>query len=74
MEQLRVTAESAFAAKNLGELERKESGVIVLAISRSDGKMLFNPPRETEVAAGDVLVVMGEQPNLRALEALLTGR
>jgi voltage-gated potassium channel len=74
MEQLRVGTASASAAKNLGDLERKESGVIVLAISKSDGKMLFNPPRETEVAAGDVLIVMGEQPSLRALEALLAGR
>jgi voltage-gated potassium channel len=74
MEQLRVTAESEFAAKKLGDLARRESGVIVLAISKSDGRMIFNPARETEVAAGDVLIVMGEQPSLRALEGLLTGR
>ena len=46
----------------------------MLAISKSDGKMIFNPSREMEVGGGDVLIVMGEQPSLRALENLLTGR
>ncbi|MGD1074090.1 MAG: NAD-binding protein [Bryobacteraceae bacterium] len=74
MEQLRVTAGSDFAGKKLGDLARLQSGVIVLAISKSDGKMIFNPSREMEVGGGDVLIVMGEQPSLRALENLLTGR
>jgi voltage-gated potassium channel len=71
-EQLRVTGESRFAVKELGEVARRDSGVIVLALSKSDGKTIFNPPRETKIAAGDILVVMGEQPSLRALERLLT--
>ena len=33
MEQLRVTAESEFAAKELEKLARKEPGVILLAIA-----------------------------------------
>lgn len=73
-EQLRVMAESKFAAKELGDVAPRESGVIVLALSKSDGKMIFNPSPETKIAAGDILIVMGEQPSLRALESLLTGR
>jgi uncharacterized protein with PhoU and TrkA domain len=34
--------------------------------------MLFNPPRETRIDAGDVLIVLGEQPNLQELEKVLT--
>jgi K+/H+ antiporter YhaU regulatory subunit KhtT len=30
--------------------------------------MLFNPPAETIIAAGDHLIVMGEPRSLRALE------
>ncbi len=74
MEQLRVTAESAVAGKKLRDFARRESGVIMLALSKSDGKMIFNPAGETEIKAGDVLIVMGEQPGLRALENLLTGK
>jgi len=35
--------------------------------------MLFNPPANTPVAAGDYLIVMGQQQNLRALENLVAG-
>jgi K+/H+ antiporter YhaU regulatory subunit KhtT len=30
--------------------------------------MLFNPPAETLISAGDYLIVMGEPNNLRTLE------
>jgi len=73
-EQLRVTAASQFAGRELGDASLRHSGVIVLALSQPDGKMLFNPPQETKIAAGDILVVMGEPHSLRALESLLTGR
>ena len=43
----------------------------MLAIRKSDGEMLFNPPAEAEIQAGDFLIVMGEAANLRKLEKLL---
>jgi voltage-gated potassium channel len=45
--------------------------VIVLGIRRSDGRMLFNPTADTTVNAGDHLIVMGRQDNLRAIEGIL---
>jgi len=33
--------------------------------------MIFNPPAETVIAAGDHLIVMGEPGNLRVLENLM---
>jgi uncharacterized protein with PhoU and TrkA domain len=33
--------------------------------------MLFNPPADTAVRAGDYLIVMGRQGMLRTLEGLL---
>jgi uncharacterized protein with PhoU and TrkA domain len=33
--------------------------------------MLFNPPADTAVEAGDFLIVMGRQDDLTTLEALL---
>jgi len=67
IEQFRVPASSELASKSLLETKiRKELGVIVLAIRKSDGRMLFNPP--AEIQAGDFLIVMGELASLHKLE------
>jgi voltage-gated potassium channel len=67
MEQLPVIGE----ARRLGDLVTREAGLIVLAIGKPDGKMIFNPPLDATVSGGDVLIVMGEQPNLRKMESVL---
>jgi len=65
---------SEFASKSLLDMQiRKELGVIVLAIRKSDGRMLFNPPAEAEIEGGDYLIVMGEAANLQRFEQALTG-
>jgi voltage-gated potassium channel len=72
IEQFRVPAESELVSKSLVETRlRKELRVIVLAIRKSDGSMIFNPPAEAEVNAGDHLIVMGELANLQRLEQML---
>jgi voltage-gated potassium channel len=73
IEQLRVPQSSGLASKSLEELQiRKEMGVIVLAIRKSDGRMLFNPPADSAIDGGDYLIVMGETADLRRLEQVLT--
>ncbi len=72
IEQLSVPASSELASKTLLEANfRKELGVIVLAIRKSDGSMQFNPPAEAGIEAGDFLIVMGEFASLRKLEQVL---
>jgi voltage-gated potassium channel len=72
IEQFSVPASSELASKSLLETKiRRDLGVIVLAIRKSDGRMLFNPPAEAEIDAGDYLIVMGENANLRKLEQVL---
>jgi len=73
IEQVRVTESSDFVTQSLEQTQiRREHGVIVLAIRKSDGRMLFNPPAETVIAAGDHLIVMGEPSSLRTLETATT--
>lgn len=72
MEQLRVEPDAALVSRRLGDLAPRDSRLIVLAVGKPDGGMIFNPPPDMKVAAGDVLIVMGEQPNLRSLESVLT--
>lgn len=72
IEQVRVGEKSMFADQTLAEMKmRRELGVIVLAIRRSNGEMLFNPPAEATVSAGDHLIVMGRPDGLHKLEQLL---
>jgi voltage-gated potassium channel len=74
LEQVRVAAGSELAAKSLKQLQlRRDLGVIVLAIRKADGQMLFNPPAEAVLEGGDFLVVMGEHEQLQKLENLLAG-
>jgi voltage-gated potassium channel len=73
IEQVCVTGDQSSALRTLGDIQsRRDLGAIVLAIRRADGHMLFNPPPETTIRAGDFLIVVGEHPNLQRLEAMLT--
>src|ERR1035437_5841000 len=72
IEQVRVAATSEMVSKTIKEMQlRKEVGVIVMAIRKESGEMVFNPPAETAVQGGDYLIVMGRPGNLRTLETLL---
>lgn len=71
MEQLQVLPGSGAASRTLGDLTSREKGVILLAIRKADGRLIFNPPAATQISEGDVLIAMGEQPNLRNLENAL---
>jgi voltage-gated potassium channel len=73
IEQVRVPATTGLAAKTLQQMQiRRELGVIILAIRKSDGRMLFNPPAEAQIEGGDFLIAMGETANLQKLEQMLT--
>ena len=70
LEELQVYETSQFVSKSLAQLDiRSDLGVIVLAIRKADGQMLFNPPAEAIISGGDYLIVMGENQNLRKLES-----
>ena len=47
---------------------RETLGIIVIAIKKPNGEMLFNPRADVCIVEGDRLVVMGQTTNLRELE------
>ena len=47
---------------------RKKYDLIVVAIKRENGDMLFNPNPQSMVLPGDVMVVLGEQEHIKGLE------
>ena len=72
IEQVRVAETSEMVSRSIRDMQfSRNVGVIVMAIRRADGKMLFNPGADTTMQAGDYLIVMGRQENLRALEGLV---
>lgn len=73
IEEVQVGESSEFVSKSLRQLAlRRELGVVILAIRRSSGEMIFNPTAEAEINAGDFLIAMGETASLRKLERLIT--
>jgi voltage-gated potassium channel len=74
LEQVLVDHRCRYCNQTLADMPIREmTGVIVLAIRRSKGEMLFNPPEESRIEAGDHLIAMGQPEGLRKLEQLLEG-
>lgn len=74
IEQVQVSTRSSFADRTLAEVHaQRDLDVIVLAVRTAAGEMLFNPPPEMTIAAGDHLIVMGGTDRLQKLEHLLAG-
>jgi voltage-gated potassium channel len=72
MEELIVTEQAACVGKTLIETGvRKKYGIIVVAIKRVNAPMLFNPGSDTQIMAGDILIVLGEGSHINALAATL---
>lgn len=72
IEQVQVSARSEYVSKSLRQAQlRSDLGVIVLAIRKVSGQMIFNPPADAEIGAGDHLIVMGQPAQLRRLEEIM---
>jgi voltage-gated potassium channel len=75
IQQVTVRETGEFRPKSIKDMQiRRDLGVVVLAIRKSDGQMLFNPPSDTVIVGGDCLIVMGERDHLRRLNEILLVR
>ncbi len=52
---------------------RQEMNVIIVAITKGDGEMAFNPSSETRIETGDTLIALGPDNDLKKLSAILSG-
>jgi voltage-gated potassium channel len=72
MEETRVESSSALVGRTLKDSGiRRDLDLIVVAIKRDTGEMLYNPAPDARILAGDTLVVLGMRQNLEALEKLV---
>ncbi|MGD9199807.1 MAG: TrkA family potassium uptake protein, partial [Desulfobacterales bacterium] len=72
MEEAMIGENSDLISKNLIDSNlRKNFGVIIVAIKKKDGSMIFNPMPSETFEAGDVIVVLGKREDLRRMSAVM---
>lgn len=77
-EHLELNIEEAFVqnASPLAEKTLESSGLtreerlIVVAVKQPTGKMIFNPPAETQLTPGDILIMLGRRQDLDRVATL----
>ena len=73
-EQIEVEPSSTLAGRKLRNTNiRPELDIVIVAIRRSDGEMLFNPSGEQSIENGDMLIAIGHPDSLSKLSALAKG-
>jgi len=72
LEEVMAGSNSHLLNKTLKESEiRQKLGLIIVAIKSAKGKMIFNPPPESMIEQGDILIALGETKDLKQLEEML---
>ena len=73
-EQVEVEPPSALAGRKLRDTDiRPQLDIVIVAIRRADGKMLFNPSGDKTIESGDMLIAIGHPESLFKLKSLAKG-
>jgi voltage-gated potassium channel len=65
LDELTISAGSTLDGQPLSNLELGGNlGFLIVAVRRSDGSVLVDPPNDLRIAAGDALVVLGRTSSL----------
>ncbi len=72
MEEIPVSSSSKLANVHLKDSGiRQQFNLILIAIKKKEGDMMFNPSFETVIRGGDTVIAVGEGQNLLKLEKIL---
>ncbi len=72
MEELKVGHNSSMVRKTLVESNlRRDYGVIIVAIKKINGQMIFNPQSSEILDAGDVIVALGKKYLMEQMSKVL---
>jgi voltage-gated potassium channel len=74
IEETQLLARSPLVGKKLAETGLRDGlGIVVVAVRKPDGRMIVNPPAESILDDGDVIVSLAHRDQLDRLEALARG-
>ena len=72
LEEISILKECDLVGKSLAESPlRKELNIMVIGISRVDGKFIYNPRSNEVLEIGDKLIAIGETENLQKLNKMV---
>ena len=72
IEEAKIGENSNLIGKNLIDSQlRKDYGVIIVAIKKISGDMIFNPMPSETLEGGDVIVVIGKREDLQRMNAVM---
>jgi len=74
IEESRIAPHSKLVGASLRDSRlRHERGLIIVSIKKESGQMVFNPPADAVIEAGDILITLGNREQLDQLGALARG-
>ena len=74
LEEIAVPADSPLQGHSLRDADiRDRTGALVLALRAPDGSFATNPPPDTIIGAGQILIAIGTESQLDALRAAAAG-
>lgn len=74
LEEILIQGPCSLVDKTLAESPlRKDLNVMVIAISKGNGKFIYNPRSNEKIQIGDKLIVIAETDNLTKLNKLVSG-
>jgi voltage-gated potassium channel len=72
MEEAKLSTKSNLIGKSLiDSYLRRDYGIIIVAIKKMSGEMIFNPMPSETLEAGDVIVVIGKKEDLKRMNEVL---
>jgi voltage-gated potassium channel len=72
LEEIKINDTAKLPGTSLSESGiRRDLDLIVVAIKKEDGGMIFNPAFNTTIKKGDTLIILGERANLNKLAELV---
>jgi voltage-gated potassium channel len=71
IEETRLSARSSLVGRTLRESQvRERFGIMIVAIKKPSGHMVYNPPGEGRLEADDILIALGPRQQLDELDRL----
>lgn len=72
MEEIAISEHSKLVGKNLIESNlRKDYGIIIIAVNKSAGEMVYNPSPLYTIESGDNLIILGNKSEITSLRKVI---